>query len=101
MGVVALGALHNSYALGGLLTVVLGGVKLYLNKAEEAFYIEVDALFTKADLKVLADYAIELGYEVMPEWECPPEELSNGVIRHWMAEREVEVLDDRLAIQTV
>lgn len=71
-----------------LLTVV--GVTLHIDRRLESYYIEVDpAVADKASIRAITRLASGLGFEVMPESECPPEEMTNGAVRHWMAEKEV------------
>jgi hypothetical protein len=83
-------ALQSAVVIGGVLTLVLAGVRLRIDKRLEEFFIEVDPSgFDREAASLLTTIADGLGYEVMPEWECPPQVMSNGAIRHWMAEKEV------------
>lgn len=94
-------ALQGALLMGGALTLALAGVRLKIDKALEEFFIEVDpSNFDRAALRAVEKLASDLGYEVMPEWECEPEVLDNGVIRHWMAEKEM-VHDSRSSLQAV
>lgn len=81
-------AVQNTALLGGILTLAVAGVNLYIDSKMESYYIEVAPEYDRDALVAISRLAGDLGYEVMPEWECPPEHRPDGAIRHWMAEKE-------------
>lgn len=90
MRLAALSALQSAAIFGTVFTLVMAGVKLHIDKVLEEFFIEIDpATFDRKAASLLTTIAEGLGYEVMPEWECPPQTMSNGAVRHWLAEKEV------------
>lgn len=92
-------ALRSSVYLGGVITLMIAGVELHIDQAMERYFISVHPGHERWALKHIGEVADHLGYEVMPEWECPPEELSGGALRHWLAEK--EVVDDSSSFQAV
>ena len=92
MRMAAMTTIQSAYLLGGLLSFALAGVKLHLDQRAEVLYLEVHPDHERWALKEVAGIADELGYEIMPEWECPAEHLADGAVRHWLAEK--EVVDD-------
>lgn len=89
----------NIFATKGIATYVVAGVTVHLDKHQEAFYIEVELDHDRSALKEADQIVDELGFEIMPEWECPAEHLPNGALRHWMAEK--EVVDDISFVEAV
>ena len=89
MRLAVLTVIQNAALASGLLTLVVAGVKLHIDREMEAFFIEVEPSFDRNVLKVMSALADRLGYEAMPRWECPPEQLPNGALRHWLVEKEV------------
>jgi hypothetical protein len=73
----------------GALSLLVAGVGLEVDPRAERYFIEVHPQHDRGQLREAALLADELGYETMPEWECPPEYLPNGVVRHWLAMKEV------------
>lgn len=71
------------------------GVTIYLDRENEEYYIEVAPRHIRKTLFRFSRLADVLGFEVMPEQECPPENLPTGSVRHWMVEK--ESCDDRSA----
>jgi hypothetical protein len=85
---------------GAILTLVVAGVTLHIDRKMECYFIQVDpAIAERPTVRAIERLAERLGFEVMPEWECPAEVQDNGTIRHWMAEK--EVLHDRSSVQAV
>jgi hypothetical protein len=92
-------AIQGAVLIGGFLSLYIAGVRLHIDRRRESFFMEVDPDADHDAIKAVGDFAEGLGFEVMPEWECPSEELDNGAIRHWMAEK--EVVHDSSPLQTV
>ena len=89
---VTMTAIQSASLLGGILSFALAGVKLHIDRRMEVLYIEVAPVHDRSALREVSRIADSLGFEMMPEWECPTEELPNGAVRHWLAEK--EVVDD-------
>lgn len=90
MHMALLSASRNAILMGGALTFALGGVLLRINRTLEEYFIEVDTRsFDKSVLRAIEQFAADLGYEPIPEWECPPEELPEDVFRYWMTDKEI------------
>jgi hypothetical protein len=92
-------ALQASIMLGGVASLVLAGVGLHINERLDEFFIKVDPSHERWALREIEWLAEDLGYEMMPEWECPAEHLPDGAVRHWLAEK--EVADDSGAYEAV
>jgi hypothetical protein len=92
-------AINGAVLLGGFLSLYMAGVRLHIDRRVEEFFIEVEPEADRGAVVVVAEFADHLGFEVMPEWECPSEELDNGAVRHWMAEK--EVVHDSSLVQAV
>jgi hypothetical protein len=86
-------AAQGAFMMSGVLSIVVAGVGLHVDNHLEGYFIEVHPEHDRATLREAAGLAEELGYEIMPEWECPAEHLPSGVVRHWLAMKE-EVIHD-------
>lgn len=73
-------------AASTVLSVVSFGVTVFIDRAEEEAYIDVAPGATKRFLRSAEALANFVGYEIMPEAECPVEIRDGGVVRHWLAE---------------
>lgn len=91
--------LQAALLLSGFAALFVAGVKLHIDTRLEQFFIDVDPNADRSVLRLVGDVANDLGYEVMDEWESPAQELDNGAIRLWMAEK--EVVHDRSFDQAV
>lgn len=72
----------------GVLDLKVGGVRLLIDGETEESYIEVGPVHTREALRHMEQLANNIGYELVPEWDYPPEDLSGGVTRHWLEEKE-------------
>lgn len=82
---------------GGIVTISLQGVHLYINAAEEISYLETEPTFSREALKVLEFVARDLSHELIGMNDGGMEDLGDGAIRHWLTqtwfpeEKEVEM----------
>jgi hypothetical protein len=82
------------------LTLVVAGVTLHIDRKMESFFIQVDpAVADRPTIKAISRLAEALGFEAMPDWECPPQVMEDGAIRHWLVEK--EVVHDSSSVQAV
>lgn len=78
--------MNRELLIEGVVSVVLGGVGLFINTDDEEAHITTRPGFDMNDLRSIALVAKKRGYEPMPEWEAPVEEYLDGSVRHWLAE---------------
>lgn len=75
-------------AMGGAVMFRVAGIKLKIDNESEEQWVEVHEDRDPHVLTVVMSLVDDMGYEPMPEWECPSEEMPDGALRHWLAEKE-------------